>query len=164
MKKLMFLLMPLLLVFAVNFAHADAVPDIRGEYSGSYTIVVSNCSDSSDNGTYYAVLAMSISTQTGNTFSGTATGTFDPGLVDYIQLSGTITESGQISYDGKTPLDFTMLPLLSTFLLAEMANWAFSVLFSSSQIFLEDLHFFSFLASQAFHRFQQIALQEYRGR
>jgi hypothetical protein len=57
-----------------------------------------------------------------------------------------------------------MLPLLSTFLLAEMANWAFAVLFSFSQIFLEDLHFFSSLALQAFHRFQQIAPQEYRGR
>jgi len=60
--------------------------------------------------------------------------------------------------------NFRMLPLLSTFLLAKMQNWVFSVLFSSSQIFLEDLHFFSSLALQAFHRFQQIASQEYRGR
>ena len=53
--------------------------------------------DSSDNGTYDAILMLSIPNQTGSTFSGSATGTFDPGLVDYIQLSGTITESGQIS-------------------------------------------------------------------
>jgi len=97
MKKLLLLLMLFLFVLAVNVGHADAVPDIRGEYSGSYTTVVSNCADS---GTYHAILAMSISTQTGNTFSGSATGTFDVDgftAIEYIQLSGTITESGQIS-------------------------------------------------------------------
>jgi PKD repeat protein len=43
---------------------------------------------------------MSFPTQTGNTFSGTATGTFDLGgltATEYIQLDGTITESGQVS-------------------------------------------------------------------
>ena len=100
MKKLSLILMSFLFILAVNVGHADAVPHIRGEYSGSYTTVVSNCTDSSSNGTYYATLAMSISTQTGNTFSGSATGTFKvDGLtaIEYIQLSGTITESGQIS-------------------------------------------------------------------
>jgi hypothetical protein len=97
MKKLLLLFVPFLFLLAVNVWHADAVLDIRGEYSGSCTIVVSNCMDSSDNGTYNATLAMSISTQTGNTFSGSATGAFEPRLVDYIQLSGTVTESGQIS-------------------------------------------------------------------
>ena len=73
MKKLLLILMSFLLVLAVNAGHADAVPDIRGKYSGSYTTVVSNCTDSSLNGTYYAVLAMNISTQTGEMFSGSAT-------------------------------------------------------------------------------------------
>jgi len=94
MKKLLFLLMSFLFVLAVNVGRADAVPDIRGEYSGSYTIVVSNCAES---GTYHATLSMTISIQTGNTFSGSATGTFEVDAIEYIQLSGTITESGQIS-------------------------------------------------------------------
>lgn len=58
--------MLIFLIFAVNIGHADAIPDIRGEYSGPYTIVVSNCADSSSNGTYNASLAMNISTQTRN--------------------------------------------------------------------------------------------------
>jgi PKD repeat protein len=88
--------MSFLFVLALIVEHADAVPDIRGEYSGSYTTVVSDCSES---GTYYAILSISIPTQTGNTFSGSATGTFDlgPDAIEYIQLSGTITETGQIS-------------------------------------------------------------------
>jgi hypothetical protein len=56
--------------------------------------------DSSSSGTYNAILAMSISTQPGNTFSGSATGTFEvDGFTaeEYIQLSGTITETRQIS-------------------------------------------------------------------
>ena len=100
MKKLSFLLMSLFIVLAFYVEPAQSVPDIRGEYSGSYATVVSNCTDSSSNGTYDAVLAMSISIQTSSTFSGTATGTFDlDGLtaIEYIQLSGTITESGYIS-------------------------------------------------------------------
>jgi len=100
MKKLSLLLMSLLFVLAVNVGHSDAAPEIRGQYSGTYSTVVSNCSDSESNGTFNAVLEMNISTQTGNTFSGSATGTFDlDGLtaVEYIQLSGTITETGQIS-------------------------------------------------------------------
>jgi hypothetical protein len=52
MKKLSLLLISLLSVLAVNAGHADAVLDIRGEYSGLYTTVVSNCTDSSSNGTY----------------------------------------------------------------------------------------------------------------
>ena len=94
MKKMSLLLMPFLFLLAFNVGHANAVPDIRGNYSGSYTTVVSNCAES---GTYYAILAMSITTQIGNTFSGTATGTFEPNAIEYIQLSGTISESGQIS-------------------------------------------------------------------
>ena len=100
MKILSLFLMFLLLVLAVIAERADAVPGIRGEYSGSYTTVVSNCTASEDDGTYDAVLAMNISTQTGNNFSGSATGTFDlDGFAakEYIQLSGTITETGQIS-------------------------------------------------------------------
>ena len=100
MKKILLFLMSFLFVLAIGVKHADAVPDIRGEYSGSYTIAVSNCMDLESNGTYYAILKMSISAQTGNTFTGTATGTFDlDGLTatEYIQLSGTINDSGQIS-------------------------------------------------------------------
>ena len=100
MKKILLFLMSFLFVLAIGVKHADAVPDIRGEYSGSYTIEVSNCTDLESNGTYYAILKMSISAQTGNTFTGTATGTFDlDGLTatEYIQLSGTINDSGQIS-------------------------------------------------------------------
>jgi hypothetical protein len=89
-----------LLILAVNIGQAGAVPDIRGAYSGSYEVVVSNCSNSDDNGTYNAVLIMTIHSQTGNTFNGSATGTFDidgSTVKEYIQLSGTITQSGQIA-------------------------------------------------------------------
>ena len=41
MRKLLLLLMSLLFVLAVNVGHANAVPDIRGEYLGSATTVVS---------------------------------------------------------------------------------------------------------------------------
>lgn len=107
MKKLSLLLMSLLFILTVNIGDAAAAPDIRGEYSGSYTIVVSNCINLSSHGTYSADLVMNISTQTGNTFSGIATGTFNYyGIttVEHIQFSGTITESGQIS--GKTTHTF----------------------------------------------------------
>ena len=100
MKKLLLPLVSFLFASALNVEHVAAIPDIRGEYSGSYTTVVSNCTDSESHGSYYATLAMSISTQTRNTFSGSATGTFDLDgftAIEYIQLSGTITDSGQIS-------------------------------------------------------------------
>ncbi len=100
MKKLLHFLISFLFLLAVNVLHADAVPDIRGEYSGTYTIIVSNCTDQGNNATYNATLAMSISAQSGNTFSGSATGTFNIygfTSIEYTQLSGTITESGQIS-------------------------------------------------------------------
>ena len=97
MKKLSFLLLSIAFAIFILDGQAHAVPDIRGQYLGTYSIVVSNCTNSSSNGTYNAVLEMNISTQNGNTFSGTATGTFEPGAVEYIQLSGTITESGHLS-------------------------------------------------------------------
>lgn len=97
MKKLSFLLLSIAFAIFILDGQALAVPNILGEYSGTYSIVVSNCTNSSSIGTYNAVLEMNISTQNGNTFSGTATGTFEPGAVEYIQLSGTITESGQLS-------------------------------------------------------------------
>ena len=68
-----------------------------GDYSGSYSTVVSNCTDPYSNGTYNAILALNISNQSGNTFSGSATGDFGFGLIEDIQLSGIITESGQVS-------------------------------------------------------------------
>ena len=83
-----------------NDPNNGTVPCIMGEYSGTYTDVVSNCSDSGMNGTYNATLVMRIFTRTENTFGGVAIGTFTlDGLTarEYIQLSGTITESGQIS-------------------------------------------------------------------
>ena len=94
MKKLLLLLMSLLFVLAVNVGHANAVPDIRGEYSGSDTTVVSNCAES---GTYHGTLAINISTQTGDTFSGRATITSEFDAIEHIKLSGIISESGQIS-------------------------------------------------------------------
>jgi len=100
MKNLSFLLMSLLFVLAVNVGYVAAVPDIRGDYSGSYETHVANCSNPNDNGIYQASLAMTIQSQTGSAFSGSATGNFDVNgstLNEVIQLSGTITESGQIS-------------------------------------------------------------------
>jgi len=99
MKNLLLFLIPLLLDSTIGVRIADAVPDIRGEYSGRYWTVLSNCTDSSTHGTYGAVLEMNISIQTENTFSGSAIGTFidDQAAKEYIQISGTITESGQIS-------------------------------------------------------------------
>ena len=88
-----------LFVFTLNVQIAFAFQDIRGEYSGTYSMVVSNCMDSSDNVTYNLDLEMNISNQDGNTFSGTATGTYKPGAVEYITLSDSIAQSGQISGD-----------------------------------------------------------------
>ncbi|MFH2049754.1 MAG: FG-GAP repeat protein [bacterium] len=88
------------LYLIVGHSEAHATPEIKGMYSGSYTIVVANCIESSDNGTYSATLNMTISEQVDNTFSGTATGTFILGnntFTENIQLIGTITETGQIS-------------------------------------------------------------------
>jgi len=100
MEKIPLSLICSILLLLLSISHAEAVPDIRGEYSGSYTIVVSSCTDSDSNGTYNATLEINISTQTGSAFSGAATGTFNVDGVtatENIQLSGTITESGQIS-------------------------------------------------------------------
>jgi hypothetical protein len=77
MKKISFSLMLVFLAIGIRVELAEAVPDIRGEYYGSYTTVVTSCSDSASNGTYNAVLEMNIPTQSGNSFSGTATGTFN---------------------------------------------------------------------------------------
>ena len=94
-NKTLFLLF--LLAFSVNCKFVSAAPDIRGMYDGTYKIVVSDCPES---GTYNAILAINIHSQTGNSFNGSATGDFNFGgdvATEYIQLSGTITESGQIS-------------------------------------------------------------------
>ena len=88
MKKIILSFMSLIFVLAFNVGHVRAVPDIRGVYSGSDTTVVSNCSNS---GTYHGTLTISISTQTGTTFSGKATITYEFDAVEYIQLSGTIS-------------------------------------------------------------------------
>jgi hypothetical protein len=77
MKKLSFSLMLVFLVIGIKTELAQAVPDARGEYYGSYTTVVTSSSDSASNGTYNAVLEINIPTQSGNSFSGTATGTFN---------------------------------------------------------------------------------------
>ena len=78
MKKLSFLLLSIAFAIFILDGQARAVPDIRGKYSGTYSIVVSNCTNSSSIGTYNAVLEMKISTQNGNTFSGTATSNSSP--------------------------------------------------------------------------------------
>jgi len=97
----------LLIVCIVIATHAGAVPDIRGDYTGSYSIAVSDCDDAESNGTYKGSLNFLIRTQTGSTFSGSAVGTLSvDGFTgnEYIKLSGSITEDGLIS--GKTTHTF----------------------------------------------------------
>ncbi len=96
MNKLCFVLSVFLLLL-VNINNTQAAPDIRGFYSGTCTTAVSNCSNSNDDGTYNADLIISISIQNDNTFSGTAKCTYTIGISEDIELSGTITDSGQIS-------------------------------------------------------------------
>ena len=98
--KLLFVF--ILLVSFVEPGRADTVPDIRGVYTGSYTTVVSNCTDPSSNGFYKAALVIDIPNQTGNTFSGTATGTFEldgSTATENITLTGTIKTTGGITGD-----------------------------------------------------------------
>ena len=100
MKKTSLILLFSTLPFFLSISQVEAVPDIRGQYSGSYTIVVSNCTDSDSDGTYTAALSMDITTQSGSTFNGSATGTlnyFGMTATENILLSGTITETGYIS-------------------------------------------------------------------
>lgn len=101
MRKLSLLLISVFLVVATFFNYALAAPDIRGDYSGSYAAVVSNCMNSSDNGTYNATLEMSIPTQSANTFSGTATGTVYIGnsalIGGWFYNPGTLAESGVLT-------------------------------------------------------------------
>ena len=76
------------------------VPDIRGTYSGSYTIEVSNCDDSSSDGMYTFSVIINITTQTECAFSGLAVGTimFEGSPVsENIILNGIITKAGRIS-------------------------------------------------------------------
>jgi hypothetical protein len=92
--------MVFLIIFTANIGHTDPVLAIRGVYSGSYEAVVSSCSNSNDIGIYNAILVMAIHSQTGNAFRGSATGTFDidgSTVNEYIQLSGTVSESGHIN-------------------------------------------------------------------
>jgi hypothetical protein len=100
MKYVFPLIMASIFTITINIIYAEATPDLIGEYSGSYTTVLSNCADASSDGSYNAILRMDISDQDGNTFSGSATGTFDLGgdtAIEYIQISGEITESGEVS-------------------------------------------------------------------
>jgi hypothetical protein len=101
MEKLFITFLSFLFVIAINVGQANAVPDIRGEYSGTYTSVLSNCTDSEKDGTYNNIpFSIIFSNQTGDSFSGSANGTFNiDGFneTEYIQISGTITETGQIN-------------------------------------------------------------------
>lgn len=96
----LFLTLVSVFMVVVSSGYADAVQDVRGQYLGSYSIIVTGCTDSSSNGTYHADLVLSITTQTGNAFGGSAIGTFNiDGFVaeEYINLSGTIGNLGQLS-------------------------------------------------------------------
>jgi hypothetical protein len=100
LKKTSLILFIFFLPLFLNICQVEAQTDIRGHYSGSYTIVVTNCTGSDSNGNYNASLSMNLPTQSSNTFSGTAGGTLDlfgTTKIESIQLSGTITETGQIS-------------------------------------------------------------------
>jgi hypothetical protein len=90
--------------------------NILGEYAGSYTIDVDNCSDPEMNGTYNFSVNISIVTQSETSFSGTAIGTnydFGTPVSEYITLSGTISATGAIS--GKTSHAFLATGGIGTF-------------------------------------------------
>jgi hypothetical protein len=78
------------------------VPSILGEYTGSYTMDVDNCSDPEMNDMYHFSVVISIDSQDGDLFSGTAIGTTsDLGfpVSEHITLSGIIDATGEISGD-----------------------------------------------------------------
>ncbi len=80
---------------------SGSYPNIYGRYTDSYTVDVTNCRDSGDNGIYGGTLVMNINSQSGENFSGFATGilVFEAGVSaqENIELSGKIAESGAIS-------------------------------------------------------------------
>ena len=83
---------------SVGIEDENAFPDIRGEYSGSYTMEVANCNDPDMDRTYDFTVIVYILNQDGNVFSGYAIGT--PAGVpvnENISIAGNITESGRIS-------------------------------------------------------------------
>jgi len=80
----------------------EPIPNILGEYTGSYRIDVANCSDPDMNGTYHFSINISLDKQNDNSFSGSGIGTTsDLGfpVSEHIAFSGTIDPVGVISGD-----------------------------------------------------------------
>src|SRR5437773_138639 len=71
--------------------------DLRGVYTLSASITQSACSTPADNGTFAATGGLSIPSQTGGSFSGTATLSSVVGGTQAISLSGTVNAQGQLS-------------------------------------------------------------------
>lgn len=77
-----------------------ATPDLRGTYSGTGTQTWWNCTDSISNGTYQTRVLLTIDTQNGNRFTGTAVETSQRfGLTgkNNVSLTGTVDSQSQFS-------------------------------------------------------------------
>jgi hypothetical protein len=75
-------------------------PDIRGTYNGIGSLTQSSCQDPLNNGTFGFSASLNIPSQTGATFSGTATLTTVVSGINFVtnlDLSGTVTVGGQLS-------------------------------------------------------------------
>jgi hypothetical protein len=79
---------------------AQNPPDIRGTYNGSGSLTQSSCQQPQNNGTFGFSASVNIPSQTGATFSGTATLTTIVSGINFvtnINLPGTVTAGGQLS-------------------------------------------------------------------
>ena len=75
-------------------------PDIRGTYNGTGSLTQSSCQQPQNNGTFGFSASVNIPSQTGATFSGTATLTTVISGINFVtnlDLSGTVTVEGQLS-------------------------------------------------------------------
>jgi hypothetical protein len=75
-------------------------PDLRGTYNGTGSLTQSSCQNPLNNGTFGFFASLNIPSQTGATFSGTATLTTVISGINFVtnlNLSGTVTIGGQLS-------------------------------------------------------------------
>lgn len=97
------------LVGSIIATDAGQYPNIRGQYTGSYTIEVVNWMDPSDTATYTADAVFNITNQNKYSFSGSGTGTLtELSATENITIYGTVNTTGEVS--GRTSSDSFLSP------------------------------------------------------
>ena len=90
-----------LLFVNVPLVYAQTVLDMRGTWTGQANELWLNCQDPGDNGAHFGNLSLTVTSQIGANFSGTAVTTpQNTGFVGTWNFSGTVAPDGNFTYSG----------------------------------------------------------------